>query len=170
MTSRPPKWECACSVHQRDAALTCDESSATPLSIQSHQQLPLPWGPEIEIVCLWLSEHFSSVHEADSWFGGIHVCRYAAISGVRTGPCCCETSLWNLESFRPFTITGAETIQPLIPHQRLILFVCTESVRSLQLVSCLLFFLKVAACGALHMIPVWSCRREMHLFCGDVKH
>lgn len=32
------------------------------------------------------------------------------------------------------------------------------------------FFLKVAACGGLHMIPVWSCRREMHLLCGDVKH
>lgn len=114
--------------------------------------------------------HFSWAHEADSWFGGIHVCLYAAISGVRTGPCCCETSPWNLESFRPFTITGAETIQPFIPHQRLVLFFCTESVRPLQLVSCLSFFLKVAVCGALHMIPVWSCCREMHLFCGDVKH
>lgn len=58
-----------------------------------------------------------------------------------------------------------------IRHQRLVLFVCAATSR---LVSCLLFiyfsfpfslFFKVAACGAPHMIPVWSCSIEMDARC-----
>lgn len=54
--------------------------------------------------------HFAWVHEAEIWFGGIHVWRYSAITSVKTGLCCCETCLWNLGLPPPF-IVSMETIQ-----------------------------------------------------------
>lgn len=85
--------------------------------------------------------HFAGAHEAESWFGGIHVCRYAAITAVRTGPRCCETSLWNLESLLPF-ITAAprqyrlysSSEARIVPLER----VC--AVTTAGLMSCFFFF------------------------------
>lgn len=56
--------------------------------------------------------HFA--HKAEGWFGGIHVCRYAAITTIRTGLC----SLWDF-SVKPGIAAALhhrfreETMQPL---------------------------------------------------------
>lgn len=110
---------------------------------------------------------------ADSGAFMCAVRRQLAPLGRRLARLFCET--WNRFT-EPSTITGGETIQPFIRHQRLVLFVGRESVQPLQLVSCLLFILSlsffpmVAACGASHMTAVRSRCIEMDSFCGGVQH
>lgn len=140
--------------HWLSLLLTSERQS---LHVTSYQKHHFPYSHTGSCCChgdwgqlrLYASDCLSSALKADSWFGGIHVCRYTAISAVRTGSCCCETSLWNLESLRPFIIAAAETIKPLF-------FIrcsyCSSGEDLCGHSSWSLFFFKVAACGALHMI------------------
>lgn len=102
--------------------------------------------------------HFAWVHEAESWFGGgIHVCRYAAITAVRTG------LLWDL-SVKPGIASALHHQQrdntAFILHHRLVLFLWRESVWSLWMIYCpglnkkkaLKIATREKAWGALHMI------------------
>lgn len=63
-------------------------------------------------VIVWVV-HFAWAHEAESWFGGIHVCRYAAITSVRTRRV--------VVRLLPFIIWDNTAF---IPHQSLVLFLC----------------------------------------------
>lgn len=79
----------------------CHKLSETSLSLQSHRQLLLPWERPTEIV--GLSERgtlAARTRPAADSCGVIHVRRYAAVICVRTGPCWCEASLWNLSPLR----------------------------------------------------------------------
>lgn len=113
---------------------------------------------------------------------GVFMCavrRQLAPSG--RGRVACETSLWNLEPFLgPFHHHRRRDNTAFYPSSEArivrLLGICAATSAGLMSVIYFIFcffrvfFLKVAACGALHMIPVWSCWREMDLFCGGVKH
>ncbi len=142
-------------------SLKCDKLSETPLSIQSHRQLLLPWGWAIEIVCLWLSEKCTlPEHTRLRADLGVFMCavtqqlapwgRGRVVVRLLCETCPLPPQRWDNTSF--------------IPHQRLVLFLWRESVWSLQS--------KVAseeACGAQHIIPGSLCFWDVHSFCGDVK-
>ena len=119
--------------------------------------------------------HFAWAHEAEGWFGGYSCVPLRSNYRRQDG----AAALWD-SSVKPGIAPArhrrsAWDNTAFILHQRLVLFVWRESVRSLQPVFCPGFFffpislLEVENWRGLHMIPVWSCFCEVLSFCGDVK-
>lgn len=160
------------------AVFTCDKLSETPLSIQSHRQLLLPWGRadwDCMPLIVWVV-HFAWAHEAEGWFGGYSCVPLRSNYRRQDG----AAALWD-SSVKPGIAPArhrrsAWDNTAFILHQRLVLFVWRESVPSLQPVFRPGFFfffpfslLEVENWRGLHMIPVWSCFCEVLSFCEDVK-
>lgn len=131
-----------------ETVFACHKLSETSLCLQSHQQLLLPWGQAIEMICLWLSE-WCTLPERTRPAAPSCVCRYVAISSIRLGRVAvgrvCGT-------FGPALLRAARTTASS-PHQRLLLFIWREAARSG--IYLYIYFFSVAACE--RMIPACSC-------------
>lgn len=108
-----------------ETVFACHKLSETSLCLQSHQQLLLPWGQAIEMICPWLSE-WCTLPERTRPAAPSCVCRYVAISSIRLGRVAvgrvCGT-------FGPALSRAARTTASS-PHQRLPLFIWREAARS----------------------------------------
>lgn len=164
---------------------TCDGYPATPLpkcTVTPAVVVAMRTGDwDCMPVIVW-AVHFAWSARGRRLIRGYSCVPLGAISAVGTGPCC----------LRDFSVKPGTVSRPLPPSQAARQYSLLSVIRGSYCSSagnlcghfswshvCYLFhflffqgffFLKVAACGALHMIPVWSCWREMDLFCGGVKH